>query len=115
MLPNLDTFYERLQYAKEQNVPGTRWNVIANRVGIDKANFSRYKNGKYFPSAVTLLKIARVLQVDARWLAGKDIVFPEDGLELFTIMFEALDDDGKEEVLSVFELYFGSGYTVEGN
>ncbi len=114
MLPELDTFYERLCYAKDSIGPKVRWRTIADAIGIDKANFSRYKNGKYFPSPVTLLKIARELGVDARWLAGKDIVFPEDGMELLAVMYEALNYDGKAEILAVLKNHFGHNGDMEG-
>ena len=100
MYPNIDNFYDRLVYAKNNYYSSIRWNSIAREVGIDKANFSRYKNRSYFPSPVTLLKIARVLGVNAFWLAGDDIELPEDKLELLTVMYEALDSDDKEEVLT---------------
>lgn len=107
MLPELDTFYERLCYAKDLSGPKIRWRTIADAVGIDKANFSRYKNGKYFPSPVTLLKIARKLGVDAKWLAGNDIVFPDDRMELFSALYEAMGHEGRAEMLEIFKKYFG--------
>lgn len=106
MLPELDTFYERLCYAKDLIGPKVRWRTIADAVGIDKANFSRYKNGKYFPSPVTLLRIARELGVDAKWLAGDDIELPKDRLELLTVMYEALGIDDKNAVFSFTSNYF---------
>lgn len=106
MYPELDEFYDRLVYAKEHFPLRIKWNCIAKEVGIDKANFSRYKKKDYFPSPVTLLKIARVLRVDAMWLAGDDIKLPEDELELLTIMYEALDNDDKEEVFSFISTCF---------
>lgn len=114
MLPKLDTFYDRLCYAKGLIGPKVRWRAIADAVGIDKANFSRYKNGNYFPSPVTLLKIARELGVDAKWLAGDDIEFPEDGMELLAVMYEALGNNEKQEIMDIFRDYFGKNSEMEG-
>lgn len=106
MYPEIEHFYDRLLYVKKTFHPGTKWNSIAKEVGIDKANFSRYKNRTYFPSPVTLLKMARVLGVNALWLAGDDIKLPKDKLELLTVMYEALDSDDKDEVFSFISTCF---------
>ena len=98
LLPKIDSFYERLVYSKNNCGFKTNWSILADATGISKANFSRYKTGKYFPSAVTLLKISRLLGVNAFWLAGNDIKLPEDKIDLITLMYEALETDDKNEV-----------------
>lgn len=100
MLPTIDNFYERLLYAKNRYGIRLRWSTIAEAVGISKTNFSRYKSENYYPSAVTLLKIARFLGVDAAWLAGDEIKLPDDKVDLLTLMYEALGTDDRETVFS---------------
>lgn len=92
MLPELDTFYERLLYAKNQYNTRLRWSMVAEVVGISKTNFSRYKQGNYYPSAVTLLKLASFFEVDAVWLAGKEIDISGAGLPLLINIYESCED-----------------------
>lgn len=96
MLPEIDTFYDRLLYAKERYDKRLPWSTVADVVGINKTNFSRYKSGKYFPSEVTLLKLAYFFSVDAVWLAGDDINVSGEGLALLSNIYESLDQEGQK-------------------
>lgn len=109
-MPENQTFFERLQYAKDRISSRLRWKTIADAVGISKTNFSRYKNENYYPSPVTLLKIARYLGVDAAWLAGNEIKLPDDNIELLIMMFESLEAEDKEKVFSMTSNFFYKTY-----
>lgn len=99
MLPEIDTFYKRLQYAKNTFCPKTPWSDLADATGIDRSNFSRYKKGDYFPSAVTLIKLAHLLGVNAVWLAGEEIDISGAGLDLLTNLFESMDEGRRARLL----------------
>lgn len=99
MLPEIDTFYERLLYAKEHMPVKIRWNALAAEIGIDKANFTRYKSSKYLPSPITLIKIAHVLGVDAKWLAGNDVILPDNDIDLLTYIYISLNESGRAALI----------------
>lgn len=99
MLPQINTFYERLVYAKNVTYPNTPWSDIAAATGISRANFSRYKKGDYFPSPVTLLKLAHLFGISASWLAGEEIDLSDSGLCLLTSIYKSIDDYGRDLIL----------------
>lgn len=113
MLPDLKSFAERLEYARDNCGGKVRWFDVAAAAGIAKSNISCYRRGDYLPSGVTLLRISRFLNVDAIWLAGNDIELPEDGLDLLTMMYSALDEVSKEKILDIIKSYFGESKEME--
>ena len=57
------------------------------------------KKGDYFPSAVTLIKLAHLLGVNAVWLAGEEIDISGAGLDLLTNLFESMDEGRRARLL----------------
>ena len=66
-----DTFQHR--FIEAMNIRGLRQVDVAERSGLDKAQISQYKNGKYEPMQDALYKLAQALNVNVAWLMGHDV------------------------------------------
>ena len=59
-----DTFQHR--FIEAMNIRGLRQVDVAERSGLDKAQISQYKTGKYEPMQDALYKLAQALNVNVR-------------------------------------------------
>ena len=75
-----DTFRNRFVQAME--IRGMRQVDVAEKSGLDKAQISQYKNGKYEPMQDALYKLAKALDVNVAWLMGHDVPMEIDVKEL---------------------------------
>ncbi len=66
-----DTFQHR--FIEAMRIRGLRQVDVAERSGLDKAQISQYKNGKYEPMQDALYKLANALNVNVAWLMGHDV------------------------------------------
>lgn len=71
---------------------------VAEKSGLDKAQISQYKNGKYEPMQDALYKLAKALNVNVAWLMGHDVPMEVDRCEL----------EQKEMVCNIIEKCYGS-------
>ena len=71
MTKKVATFQQRFVQAME--IRGMRQVDVANRSGLDKAQISQYKTGKYEPMQDALHKLADALNVNVSWLMGYDV------------------------------------------
>ena len=71
---------------------------VAEKSGLDKAQISQYKNGKYEPMQDALYKLAKALNVNVAWLMGHDVPMEVDRREL----------EQKEMVCNIIEKCYGS-------
>lgn len=65
-----DTFQHRFNEAMQ--IRGMRQVDVAKKSGLDKAQISQYKNGKYEPMQGSLYKLSEALNVNVAWLMGHD-------------------------------------------
>ena len=75
-----DTFQHR--FIEAMNIRGLRQVDVAERSGLDKAQISQYKNGKYEPMQDALSKLAQALNVNIVWLMGHDVPMEVNKAEL---------------------------------
>lgn len=75
-----DTFRNR--FIKAMEIRGMRQVDVAEKSGLDKAQISQYKNGKYEPMQDALYKLAKALNVNVAWLMGHDVPMEVDIIEL---------------------------------
>lgn len=75
-----DTFRNR--FIKAMEIRGMRQVDVAEKSGLDKAQISQYKNGKYEPMQDALYKLAKALNVNVAWLMGHDVPMEVDMTEL---------------------------------
>lgn len=66
-----DTFQRR--FIEAMRIRGMRQVDVAEKSGLDKAQISQYKNGKYEPMQDALYKLAKALNVNVAWLMGHDV------------------------------------------
>lgn len=92
-----DTFQHR--FIEAMNIRGLRQVDVAERSGLDKAQISQYKNGKYEPTQDALYKLAQALNVNVAWLMGHDVPMEINRKEL----------EQKERVCDLLEKCYGSG------
>lgn len=92
-----DTFQHR--FIEAMNIRGLRQVDVAERSGLDKAQISQYKNGKYEPMQDALYKLAQALNVNVAWLMGHDVPMEINRKEL----------EQKERVCDLLEKCYGSG------
>lgn len=92
-----DTFQHR--FIEAMNIRGLRQVDVAERSGLDKAQISQYKNGKYEPMQDALYKLAQALNVNVAWLMGHDVPMETNRKEL----------EQKERVCDLLEKCYGSG------
>lgn len=71
---------------------------VAEKSGLDKAQISQYKNGKYEPMQDALYKLAKALNVNVAWLMEHDVPMEVDRREL----------EQKEMVCNIIEKCYGS-------
>lgn len=71
-----DTFQHRFIEAMERR--GMRQVDVAAKSGLDKAQISQYKTGKYEPMQDALYKLAEALDVNVAWLMGHDVPMEVD-------------------------------------
>lgn len=75
-----DTFQRR--FIEAMNIRELRQVDVAERSGLDKAQISQYKNGKYEPMQDALSKLAQALNVNIAWLMGHDVPMEVNKAEL---------------------------------
>lgn len=75
-----DTFRNR--FIKAMEIRGMRQIDVAEKSGLDKAQISQYKNGKYEPMQDALYKLAKALNVNVAWLMGHDVPMEVDVIAL---------------------------------
>ena len=75
-----DTFRNR--FIKAMEIRGMRQVDVAEKSGLDKAQISQYKNGKYEPMQDAQYKLAKALNVNVAWLMGHDVPMEVDIIEL---------------------------------
>lgn len=66
-----DTFKNR--FIEAMRIRGMRQVDVAEKSGLDKAQISQYKTGKYEPMQDALYKLATALNVNVAWLMGHDV------------------------------------------
>ena len=71
MTKKVATFQQR--FVQSMEIRGMRQVDVANRSGLDKAQISQYKTGKYEPMQDALHKLADALNVNVSWLMGYDV------------------------------------------
>jgi transcriptional regulator with XRE-family HTH domain len=91
-----DTFRNR--FVKAMEIRNMRQVDVAERSGLDKAQISQYKNGKYEPMQDALYKLATALNVNVAWLMGHDVPMEVDRKQL----------EQKEMVCNLIEKCYGS-------
>lgn len=75
-----DTFRNR--FIEAMRIRGMRQVDVAEKSGLDKAQISQYKTGKYEPMQDALYKLATALNVNVAWLMGHDVPMEVNTLEL---------------------------------
>lgn len=75
-----DTFQRR--FIEAMQIRGMRQVDVAEKSGLDKAQISQYKNGKYEPMQDALYKLAKALNVNVAWLMGHDVPMEVNRAEL---------------------------------
>lgn len=91
-----DTFKNR--FIQAMDIRNMRQVDVAEKSGLDKAQISQYKNGKYEPMQDALYKLAKALNVNVAWLMGHDVPMEVDRREL----------EQKERVCNIIEKCYGS-------
>lgn len=91
-----DTFKNR--FIQAMDIRNMRQVDVAEKSGLDKAQISQYKNGKYEPMQDALYKLAKALNVNVAWLMGHDVPMENDRREL----------EQKEMVCNIIEKCYGS-------
>lgn len=91
-----DTFKNR--FIQAMDIRNMRQVDVAEKSGLDKAQISQYKNGKYEPMQDALYKLAKALNVNVAWLMGHDVPMEVDRREL----------EQKEMVCNIIEKCYGS-------
>lgn len=91
-----DTFQHR--FIEGMRIRGLRQCDVAERSGLDKAQISQYKTGKYEPMQDALYKLATALNVNVAWLMGHDVPMEANRKEL----------EQKEMVCNIIEKCYGS-------
>ncbi len=91
-----DTFKNR--FIQAMDIRNMRQVDVAEKSGLDKAQISQYKNGKYEPMQDALYKLAKALNVNVAWLMGHDVPMEIDRREL----------EQKEMVCNIIEKCYGS-------
>lgn len=92
-----DTFQHR--FIEAMRIRGMRQVDVAEKSGLDKAQISQYKTGKYEPMQDALYKLATALNVNVAWLMGHDV--PMDAVDR-----KALEQ--KLELCELIKKYYGS-------
>ncbi len=64
------TFQQR--FIEAMQIRNMRQVDVAEKSGLDKAQISQYKTGKYEPMQDALYKLAKALDVNVAWLMGHD-------------------------------------------
>ena len=72
---------------QKNNVTGVQ---LAEVVGVNKSTISEWLNGKYLPSGIRIVKIAKYFHVSVSYLIGKDTTPYETPNQLTTAKFVAL-------------------------
>ena len=72
---------------QKNNVTGVQ---LAEVVGVNKSTISEWLNGKYLPSGIRIVKIAKYFHVSVSYLIGKDTTTYETPTTITTID-EAID------------------------
>ncbi|MBQ9609359.1 MAG: helix-turn-helix domain-containing protein [Lachnospiraceae bacterium] len=80
MTKKVSTFQQRFIQAME--IRGMRQVDVSTRSGLDKAQISQYKTGKYEPMQDALHKLAEALNVNVSWLMGYDVPMEIDRKKL---------------------------------
>lgn len=75
-----DQFQHR--FVEAMHIRGMRQVDVAEKSGLDKAQISQYKNGKYEPMQDALYKLAKALDVNVAWLMGYDVPMEMNHFEL---------------------------------
>ena len=75
-----DTFRNR--FIEAMRIRGMRQVDVAEKSGLDKAQISQYKTGKYEPMQDALYKLATALNVNVAWLMGHDVPMEVDKVSL---------------------------------
>lgn len=91
-----DTFKNR--FIQAMDIRNMRQVDVAEKSGLDKAQISQYKNGKYEPMQDALYKLAKALDVNVAWLMGHDVPMEVDRRKL----------EQKEMVCNIIEKCYGS-------
>ncbi len=91
-----DTFRNR--FVQAMQIRNMRQVDVAEKSGLDKAQISQYKNGKYEPMQDALYKLATALNVNVAWLMGHDVPMEIDRTAL----------NRKVEVCDLLEKCYGS-------
>lgn len=91
-----DSFKNR--FIQAMDIRQMRQIDVAEKSGLDKAQISQYKNGKYEPMQDALYKLAKALNVNVAWLMGHDVPMEIDRQEL----------EHKEMVCNLIEKCYGS-------
>ena len=97
MTQKVDTFQNR--FVKAMEIRGMRQVDVANRSGLDKAQISQYKTGKYEPMQDALYKLATALNVNVSWLMGYDVPMEINRKQL----------EQEIEVCDIIEKCYGTG------
>ena len=71
MTKKVATFQQR--FVQVMEIRGMRQVDVATKSGLDKAQISQYKTGKYEPMQDALHKLADALNVNVSWLMGYDV------------------------------------------
>lgn len=72
---------------QKNNVTGVQ---LAEVVGVNKSTISEWLNGKYLPSGIRIVKIAKHFHVSVSYLIGKDTT-PYETPATITTIDEAID------------------------
>jgi transcriptional regulator with XRE-family HTH domain len=75
-----DSFQHR--FIEAMQIRGMRQVDVAEKSGLDKAQISQYKTGKYEPMQDALYKLAKALDVNVAWLMGHDVPMEVNRTEL---------------------------------
>lgn len=91
-----DSFQRR--FIEAMQIRGMRQVDVAEKSGLDKAQISQYKTGKYEPMQDALYKLAKALNVNVAWLMGHDVPMEINIQEL----------EQKSKVCDLIEKCYGS-------
>lgn len=90
------------RFVEAMKIRGMRQIDVAERSGLDPAQISQYKTGKYEPMADTLYKLAQALNVNVAWLMGHDAPMEVIGTEHIRELLEKTYGSGASEVMELF-------------
>ena len=97
---------DRLKEARK--AAGISQEELAALVGVSKGAIGNYETGRSSPIEPVLIKLMRVLKVDANYLYQDDIIDPinlkPDERRLLNA-YRAADDRAREEAIGVLERY----------